>query len=666
MTLSRRSLLLSAGLWALGVGERARAFGLGGLGRSFGGRLRGAGSSDFPLRDENGDEALIDLDFENSQFRFAGASYPTIAAVIAAIGAGADNGDGTYTLGPVANAPFPGYNAAEGTVVCEYIKNTTLQNTMAWSINQAGDNTRYIRLLPLGATNLCDFTIFRANASQAAINTPVGATQQTGYRFRHCGVYKLNDFSNHCNGELIGTDTSGNVSDAVTNVAAFIGHRGGANQLSDGTIYRWAYFPRATAMAQRQQLSLLQPTVVPGAWTFFNDPRAIKVGADIWASAVSQQMGRTVVGKVGTEPITLSSAFERDDHNNAALLRRSSDGRIIEHHSRHGTDNNHYQRISTNPDDLSTWGAETNISAMLGGVTEVTYAQLVELTSGIYLFLRCVSGALAYYTWHYSVSVDGGATWAAAQQLFAEDNQRSYTVIGKTGANRVDAICNNGHPDEFTGNSTYHVYFDGTWHKSDGTTFVPPIIPSSGLNSGGSRVWDGTGGVESWVWSVGGIAPNPCVAFATFPNRVNDHRYRYARWNGSAWVGGEVATAGGTLYDVVSGVDGSSGAVHQDHYSGGINIDPDNPDVIYCSRPIKEDGTIGVGGPIGADRGVFQLFRGVTTDGGVTWSLTQLTFGAEDCFRPYKVAGSGMLTYVAGRYVKFTNYQTRIAQMAVA
>lgn len=638
-----------------------------GVGISSRAALGGRAARSAPLFDENGTIALIDFNFEVGEFRYSNQLYTSLAAWSAGTGIPAvDHGDGTYTIGPISNLPFTGYNAAEGTVLYEYIKTGTTQNGMGWSINQAGDNTKYIRLLPLGSTNLCDYTVFRTGASQAAINTPVGAAQQQNYRFRHCSVYKTNDFSNHCNGELIGTDTSGNVSDAVTNVALFIGHRAGLNKFTDGTSYRWAYFPRAVSSPRRPVLSLYRPAIVPGAWTFFNDARAVSVGGEIWAGAVSQQLGRIVVGKQGGDPVTLGSLFQRDDHNNPSLLRRSSDGRWIAHYSLH-THASYFQRITTNPDDLSAWDAETNLDSQLGA-NNYAYANLVELDNAIYNFHRCQSGADSFYTTHYSKTTNGGTTWAAVAKIANESGQRSYFRCARNGGTRVDFLINDGHPDEFTGNSTYHFYMLVTggvesWHASDGTNLgALPFQPSAKF----TRVWDGTGGVESWVW---GIAPGPDGyprgVFATFPNRVNDHRYHYARWTGSAWSVNEICTAGGTLYNVVSGVDGSGGSTYQDHYSGGVCIDPDNVNTIYCSRPTKSDGTIGVGGPEGASRGTFQIWKGVTTDGGATWTMTQLTFGTEDSFRPYKVAGTNVVAYVTGRYVKFTDYQTRVVTMTV-
>ena len=73
---------------------------------------------------------------------------------------------------------------------------------------------------------------------------------------------------------------------------------------------------------------------------------------------------------------------------------------------------------------------------------------------------------------------------------------------------------------------------------------------------------------------------------------------------------------------------------------------------IYCSR---EDGN-----------GIYQIWKGVTADGGETWDLTQLTNETTDwCIRPNKEAGSNVLTFMKGRYTSYTDYDTKVEFLAV-
>ena len=88
-------------------------------------------------------------------------------------------------------------------------------------------------------------------------------------------------------------------------------------------------------------------------------------------------------------------------------FRRHSDGRILACYSRHGVDDNYYQRVSLNPDDLSAFGPEVNIGPALGA-SRYTYANLIETKHGIFNFVRCARCGESVGP-HYSVSTDGGA-----------------------------------------------------------------------------------------------------------------------------------------------------------------------------------------------------------------------------------------------------------------
>src|SRR5438445_9918870 len=68
-----------------------------------------------------------------------------------------------------------------------------------------------------------------------------------------------------------------------------------------------------------------------------------------------------------------------------------------------------------------------------------------------------------------------------------------------------------------------------------------------------------------------------------------DHRFDYARWDGSAWRGNEIAYAGTRLY------------AGEDDYTGLAAPDPNNPDVVHISThdepvtPNRADRTAGSG-----------------------------------------------------------------------
>jgi hypothetical protein len=398
-------------------------------------------------------------------------------------------------------------------------------------------------------------------------------------------------------------------------------------------------------------------TVTDGAWCWFSDPRAITVnGTAVFSYLDSSASGSIKIASSDADKFTLHAGLEGDDHNIPSLLVRNSDSRIVAHYSRHNTDAHYYQRISANPNDWTSWGAETDIGPQLAS-TANTYSNLVEIDDGIFNFMRAVSDA-GTYTAHFTKSLDDCASWSPVQKLLDEPNQRSYFKVAKTGSNRVDIICNDGHPDEYApGNSTYHLYYDaGVWRNSAGVDLgAPPFRPKDVL----TRIYDGTvltGNGKSWVWDISSDgAGNPVIVFARIVTNQTDHRYHYARWYDGEWHVTEICTAGGTIYPTSQN--------GQPSYSGGVVIDPDNANVIYCSRET---------GSTGSDRwngGTFQIWKGVTYDRGATFEMTQLTSApAAHCFRPYKPKGSNELLYfttagVGGFYSTFVYFATRIGRM---
>lgn len=603
------------------------------------------GSSGWtPMQDATG-TALVDFDFESQKFWYNGQLYATFAAATAAIGAGTDNGDGTYTIGPVANQPFPGYNTAEGTVVCEYFKSGNAASVFAWTIQNPADNNNSWRLLAQNGGGARQHDVVRTAVTQYTAQTFL----VTNARCRAVDVMKLNDFSVHEESNYANSSAAGNVSAASVSVSAQIGHRNNAGKL-DGKVLRWTYFPRAVAWEARAPLSCRAADRVTGATTYFDDNRSIVVNGDVWAGSVSN-VGSIEVRRAGKGPYVLANRLQLDDHNNPSLLRRSSDGRIIAHYSKHAADATYYQRISTNPDDMTSWGAQTDLGTTIGA-TLYAYANLIEITDGIFTFPRAQASGDTFYTWGFTKSTDQGATWAAWTKLFNEPNQRSYTRARRRAPNKINVFCNDGHPGEYIPgqNSTYHLFYDaGTWKKTDGTALgAPPYRPSTTL----TKVYDATQtGVSSWILDAALDADaNPACVFGTFPVPSLDHRYRYGRWNGAAWVTTEICPAGGTMYPV-----GDEG---QPYYIGGACIDQDNPNIVYLSREV------GTGGPH-RNGGWFQLFKAVTADNGATWTLTQLTSDLIDHFRPWKPSGSNIVTYFRGSYLSYTNYATEMAFMAV-
>ncbi|MFH1689213.1 MAG: BNR-4 repeat-containing protein [Candidatus Eisenbacteria bacterium] len=159
-------------------------------------------------------------------------------------------------------------------------------------------------------------------------------------------------------------------------------------------------------------------------------------------------------------------------------------------------------------------------------------------------------------------------------------------------------------------------------------------------------VYDAAGaGATAWLWDVAFDASgNPVVAYTAFPH-VDDHRYRYARWDGVAWVDTEIAP-GGARFPTVE-----KGRRHFDpYYSGGVALDHTDPSIAYLSRPVS---------------GVFEIERWTTPDGGYSWTSEAVTSGSvHDNVRPlvpigHAPGGPGLI-WMNGSYVDFTTYSTSL------
>lgn len=400
---------------------------------------------------------------------------------------------------------------------------------------------------------------------------------------------------------------------------------------------------------------------VDGAWTWYNDPRAIVISGTPTPGAVTNS-GTVVVAQQGASVVTRAlvstlSSQGKDDHVNPALLRRASDGRIVAMYSKHSADATYYVRVSTNPDDISSWGTETNIGPQIVGVgpiVNLAYANLFQLSgeSGkMFAFYRGQFSAVTTdMTTHYSTSADDGATWTQAQRLFWD--HRPYFKAAQNGNARIDILLSDHNPNDDAGVSAcsiYHCYYQGgSFFTSAGVSMGAPPFTQSQVTT----IFDSTAfGKPAWNWDIiiDGSG-NPVICFAVFQS-ASDHRYYQARWGGSSWSYNQICTAGRDLYPAAD--------TTEPFYSGGVITDPTDQNTVYCSRQVDANGNINT------TTGIFQLFKFVTANGGSTWTGTQLTFDTKYCFRPYIPLGSRTLLYCRGDYTSYVNYKSTIRSLAI-
>ena len=382
--------------------------------------------------------------------------------------------------------------------------------------------------------------------------------------------------------------------------------------------------------------------VADGAWCWFADPRAIRhkgkrdctyvgyvtSGGDICVSAFDHDT-RTLTAA------TLHRRLNRDDHANPGLLIRP-DGRLWVFYSGHSR-RPMYSRISKAPEDISQWEPARKVTCDIPGSNGYCYANPVQLSAEkqrVYLFWRGGNWQPAFAT------TDDGKTWSAARTfLQAPRGTPPYVKICSDGESRIHIAYTDGHPMHMTANNVYYLcYRDGAFWKADGTK-VRDVADLPIKTAEGDRVYDAAKHkARGWIWDIALDGEKPVIVHATIPD-VRNHRYRYARWDGTAWRNHELTEAGAYI----------NGPGEQ-FYSGGVVLDHDDPSVVFCSRQVN---------------GVHELQRFKTADGGKTWTARPITTGSTlKNVRPVVVRGHRgdelIVLWMQGRYDYYTRYRTSL------
>ena len=391
------------------------------------------------------------------------------------------------------------------------------------------------------------------------------------------------------------------------------------------------------------QLKKIDTLNTDGAWCWFNDPRAIYHKGEkeqtyfSWVNSVGDIVIAAYNHGTGayTEH-TLHHRLEVDDHDNPAILIRN-DGRIIVYYSKHTT-GPVYQYISTNPEDITSWGPVLNYG------TNVTYPYPFQVGEQIYVFYRGIN-------WHPTlvVSNDNGATVGTPQLFITGGGARPYTRYAQDKTGAIHIAVTTGHPRNEATNKIYYARFkDGKFYKADGT-FIKDYTGSTtalNLDTEAELVYNSEVG-KGWIWDITVDADNrPVMVYASFPTDT-DHRYHYARWTGTTWYKKQITDAGKWFPQTRPGA-----SEQEPNYSGGISLDYDNPSVVYLSKPVK---------------GVFEIFKFTTPDQGVSWDSTALTWDTPSHLlnvRPivprHHKPGFFDVLWMRGTYVHYTNYNTSI------
>ncbi len=347
-------------------------------------------------------------------------------------------------------------------------------------------------------------------------------------------------------------------------------------------------------------------------------------------------------------------------------------------YARHGADKYFSYRRSdtTNPVSPSDWAAEQSIPNIGASITYANPFQLSAEAGKIYNFCRATNFNPTVFT-----STDGGSNWSAPQHLIktGTGSTRPYVKYCSDYSNRIDFLYTDGHPRDVN-NSLYHLYYTGgAFYQTDGTWVKNyadlPLLHSSG-ESGSviypytTNAWGAGQGPDDWIpfgrawtWDLG-YQPDgkPVCAFqvqvdgvtGSATNFRNDRiYYYYARWDGSQWLRKFIAHAGRGIFST------------EDDYGGGMCIDPENPNVVYLSSNVADPFELSTLAPaLNPNNERYELWRGVTSDGGLTFAWTPVTTNsAQDNLRPYvprRNGGEPCVLWFRGNYPGYTSYSTAV------
>lgn len=397
--------------------------------------------------------------------------------------------------------------------------------------------------------------------------------------------------------------------------------------------------------------------VPDGAWTWFNDERVIIDGQMLLIGSLdSSGTARVDLFDMQNHTRTdypLSSWQSVDDHNNPALLKMSN-GNILVCYAQHHRQKQWYWRTAAVEDNNDHPALEWSPEHIFQVPAATTYCNLIQLAdenNRIYNFSRNMG-----FNPNLQYSDDNAQSWQGPFVLIqsGDNRTRPYVKYADNGKDRIDFLYTDGHPRNEPTNNVYHLYYqkDG-FYRTDGTLIKTidqlkeePMVPTDG-----TLIYDGRTDGPGWVWDIEYDKDgNPVAAFINSVDHAegNDLRYRYARWNPVArqWTQRQIAFAGTHLY------------VPENHYAGGIAIDPQDADTVYISCDVEpESGKPNVSGR-------YQIYQGKTVDRGNTWQWRQLTFNTGvDNLRPVVPRHqnrSMCVIWLQGQYKTYTDFKTKI------
>ena len=407
-----------------------------------------------------------------------------------------------------------------------------------------------------------------------------------------------------------------------------------------------------------------------GGWCWFQDERAIiHNGKLIIGSVASGTHDAARKGNIEAVTFDLSTRciqrtvlhnrLECDDHDSPAFLALRN-GQVLATYSKHGSDDQIYFRKSQDR-RASQWGPECVVVPSLR--SRVTYSNLFLLrdeNDGAGRLFNFYRGYDDSFKPSWMTSDDGGTTWSARGLWIdnpVEQRHRPYVKYASDNQTTLHFVFTEGHPRDFD-NSIYHAYYrNGSFYDSSDREIKKlsdgPISPTEA-----TRVFSGDENNVAWTADLHlDRQGRPVIVYSVqkddaglgraHPKLGQDHRYRYARWDGFRWHDHEVAYAGTRLYP------------GEDDYTGGICLNPDNLNEVYLSSDVNI-----FDGRSRNSTGHYEIYKGITNDFGCTWMWTAVTENSTvDNIRPivpkWNQCNTALL-WLRGNYTSYTEFELQI------
>lgn len=387
-----------------------------------------------------------------------------------------------------------------------------------------------------------------------------------------------------------------------------------------------------------------------GGWCWFEDERIIVDNNRLIIGTVKSPEGDidVTVYPLDTDEartITLHKGLQSDDHDSPAFLVLPN-GHFLAAYSKHGSDRLMRWRISKHAGDATEWTTEQTIDVGAGA----TYSNLFCLKSEnnrLYNFHRGIG-----WDPNFMISDDLGETWRYGGQLLRNENDpenrmRPYLKYASNNKDTIHFIATEAHPQQHESTSIYHGYMrNGKVYRSDGTR-IRDLSEGPAEPSELTQVFQGDAQNKAWTIDIHlDTNEHPYIVYSVHLSS-DDHRYRYARWDGETWLDQEIAHAGTRLYK------------GEEHYTGLAALHPHDPNRIYISTDVHPV----TGHPLISEKDGkrhYEIFLGLKNRNEAAWSWNAVTENSTaDNLRPIIPISNDQLDsilWLRGTYNTYTDY----------